>query len=100
MNDAQVRQLIREELSRFIKTDRFLFERHLQLMDGRNIQLGKTTGTMIGTETTQKVGFFGTTPVAQQTLTDVAGGGGDSDGTARTKINAIIDVLQTFGFLS
>ena len=41
------------------------------LADAKNIVLGTTTGTQIGTGATQKIGFFGVTPVVQQTeLTD------------------------------
>lgn len=37
--------------------------------DASNIGLGTTTGTKIGTATTQKLGFFNATPVVQQTAT-------------------------------
>lgn len=37
------------------------------LTDGVDIALGTTTGTMFGTGTTQKLAFFGSTPVVQQT---------------------------------
>lgn len=36
------------------------------MADGANIILGSTTGTQIGTATTQKLGFFGATPVVQR----------------------------------
>lgn len=36
------------------------------LDDGANIALGSTTGTKIGTATTQKLGFFNATPVVRQ----------------------------------
>jgi hypothetical protein len=43
----------------------------LHLADAGNIQVGTTTGTKIGTAAAQKLGFFGVTPVVQQTeLTD------------------------------
>jgi hypothetical protein len=35
--------------------------------DGYNFVFGTTTGTMIGTGSTQKIAFFGATPVIQQT---------------------------------
>ena len=38
----------------------------LTINDAGNIALGTTTGTQIGTATSQKLGFFGTTPVVQQ----------------------------------
>jgi len=53
-----------------LKSDRMMIEKNMQMADGRNVQLGKTTGTKFGTEggaTGQKIGFFGATPVVQQT---------------------------------
>jgi len=38
------------------------------LSEGTNIQAGTTTGTKIGTATTQKLGFFNATPVVQPVL--------------------------------
>ena len=67
LTQEQIRQIVREELSRFIKSDRYIFEKLLQIIDGRNIQLGRTTGTMIGTASDQKVGFYGVTPIIRQT---------------------------------
>jgi hypothetical protein len=37
-------------------------------VDGVNWTFGTTTGTQIGTATTQKIGFFGATPVVQPTM--------------------------------
>lgn len=59
-------QLLEERLNHFEKVDRFIFQKHLQLLDGKNIQLGRTTGTMVGTATDQKIGFLGVTPVIRQ----------------------------------
>jgi hypothetical protein len=39
------------------------------VFDGANLVLGTTTGTKIGTATSQKLGFFDATPVDQPTLT-------------------------------
>ncbi|QLF83533.1 minor tail protein [Gordonia phage RedWattleHog] len=39
------------------------------LSEGANLTFGTTTGTKIGTATTQKLGFFNATPVVQQTAT-------------------------------
>lgn len=66
MTPEEIRQIIREELSSLIKSDRFTFEKHLQLLDGRNIQTGRGTGTKIGTATDQKIAFYGKTPIVQQ----------------------------------
>jgi hypothetical protein len=82
-------------LSKFEKSDRFIFQKLIQLLDGRNIQLGLTTGTKIGTATTQKLGLYGKTPTAQQSaisapsISVVSGSGAD------TVINANFSQLQT-----
>lgn len=38
----------------------------LSLSDGKNIVLGTTTGSKIGTATSQKLGFWGATPIVQR----------------------------------
>lgn len=43
---------------------------HLTVTDAKNIVLDSTTGTKIGTATTQKLGFYNATPVAQPAGTD------------------------------
>ena len=49
----------------FIRTDRYVFEKDLQLSDGKNIQTGKGTGTKIAIASDQKLGFFGAPPIVQ-----------------------------------
>lgn len=47
----------------------------MTVSDGINIAVGSTTGTQIATATSQKLGFYGTTPVVQITgATDVLAG--------------------------
>lgn len=70
-------------INSLVLSDRVVFSRHIQMLDGRNIQLG-TTGTMIGTASTQKIGFLGKTPIGQQ------GRPGN--------VTAIADLLFAFGF--
>ena len=53
------------EIARLTKSDRYTFEKNLQLLDGRYIQVGTGTGTRIGTKATEKVSFYGVTPVVQ-----------------------------------
>jgi hypothetical protein len=53
------------QLAQLLKSDRMVLERTLQMADGRSIQVGTTTGTRIATATTQKLGFWGLTPVTQ-----------------------------------
>jgi len=72
-------------------------------MDAVNISTDTTTGTQIGTGATQKLGFFGTTPVVQQaTIADastgpVAAGGETLDITSTN--NALNQIIGKFNTL-
>lgn len=54
-------------------------------------------GMKIGTGATQKLGFFGKTPVVQQTRPSSPSGGGTIDTQARTVIINILDLLTALG---
>lgn len=96
----EVRRIIHDELQELLASDRYIFHKTVQYLDGRNIQFATGTGTKIGTEPTQKLAFWGDTPIAQPSaIADVSGGGGDSDGTARSKINALLAALRTTGII-
>lgn len=55
--------------------------------DGSNLAFGTTTGSKIGTATTQKIGFWNATPVVQQVLATGAG----------ATVDNVITFLQTVG---
>jgi hypothetical protein len=61
------------------------------LADAINIAAGTSTGTKIGTGTTQKLGFWNATPVVKQTLAGVKSGG--------TALTNLISLLATLGIL-
>lgn len=65
MNEEQVRQIIRDELSALLGSDRYTFQKHIQMFDGRNIQIARGTGTQIATAADQKIAFHGASPVVQ-----------------------------------
>ena len=113
-DEDKVRQLIQEQLSQLFASDRYIFHKNIQIMDGRNIQLGLTTGTKIGTSTLQKIGFFNATPVSQYTSNNAPGiywngssdavkvdstFGGISFGTDQFTIGEIVTALKKLGFL-
>lgn len=105
LTELQVRQIIREELQRFILSDRYAFEKHLQIFDGKNIQLAKGTGTKIGTESTQKMAFFGATPVVRQASISApstpSGAYVQAEAVSTVAaINSIRTALITFGLTS
>lgn len=62
-NDADV------ALFRFNSSDRLHFQTTTEFADGLNIVLNTTTGTMIGTGSTQKLGFLGATPIVRPSST-------------------------------
>lgn len=100
MDEEQIREIIREELSTLIKSDRFTFYKLIQILDGRNIITGRTTGTKIGTATDQLLGFYGTTPVNQPATIADPTGGATQDAESRTAIIALIDRLQELGLIA
>lgn len=86
----------------------------LLFSDGYNLSSGASTGTKIGTATTQKLGFFNATPVVQQNTTGTTvgfvGGAGsavkdDSTftgnlGATAYRISDIVRALKTLGLLA
>jgi len=68
----------------------------LTLADANDIAVGTTTGTKIGTATTQKLGFYNATPVVQPTAvadaTDAA--------SVITQLNALLDRMRDLGLIA
>lgn len=93
---------LEERLFAIEKSDRYILSKLIQIADGRNIQLGRTTGTTIGTATDQKVGFYGATPVVRQAFIADPSGAGTAgvDSPARTAIISILDLLIAYGLMS
>jgi hypothetical protein len=103
MDENRMREIVREEMAKIFHSDKYHFARDVQIANGRNIELGKSVGTMIGTEATQKLAFFGATPIVKQTgaLRDVGSdptpGAEGYDNYARAGIGDINGVLASFG---
>ncbi len=92
-------------VTRFMLQDRYYAEKNLQFADGRNIVLGGTTGTKIGTATTGKLSFFNATPVVRQaTINAPTSNGGtynQSDvNSIVTAVNNVISTLRTYGLIA
>jgi hypothetical protein len=64
-------------------------------MAARQLSDGNDDGTCIGQSSTDKVGFYGTTPVVQQALIADA----TDSATAITTVNSVIDVLVAVGLI-
>lgn len=102
--------VLQKSLERLEKSDRYTFEKGLQLLDGRNIQVGRGTGTKIGTATDQKIALYGETPIVQQsaittpTVSGITGGDTVSESAVstnftnlKTAIDSIRTALTNFG---
>ena len=62
----------------------------------RQLSDGNDNGQILGQSATDKVGFFGTTPVVQQaTVADAT-----DAATAITQVNAVIAALEAYGLLA
>ena len=95
-----VRQIIREELIGLIRSDRYTFQKTIQIADGVDIQLGTNTGTLIGLDSGNKIGFFGKTPIGQQANISNPVGGGTQDTQARAAIDSLLSLVENFGWTS
>jgi len=65
------------------------FDGNIEIGDSYNIILGSTNGTKIGTATTQKIGFWNTTPIVQPTTAIAAS-------TFAANTSGIVDDTATF----
>lgn len=97
MDEQQINQLIDERIATFFTVRGFIFSKPIQILDGRNVQTGRSTGTTIGTAPDQKLSVFGVTPVVQAAAITAPTGGSTTDTQARTAITAIINALKAFG---
>ncbi len=97
MDEKLVRKIIREELEEFLASDRYIFSKPVQFLEGRHIQLGRTNGTKIGTAEGQKLALWGATPVDRPDFIADPTGGLTVDSPARTAIASILDLLIEIG---
>lgn len=64
--------------------------------DAKNIAVGTTTGTKIATASTQKLGFFGVTPVVQPAAVADSTGTGD----VVAQLNALLARMRSLGLIA
>lgn len=83
---------LESQMREFKRPDRFYFV--------RDIELPNDIGVKLGTSPTQKLGFFGATPVDRPDLVSSPSGGLTIDSEARTAINQIKARLEELGLTS
>lgn len=85
-----------------VVTDKVIFNKDIMMQDGRDFIFAKGTGTKIGTESTQKIGFFGATPVVRQANINVPSTQGATYNQADvntivSSVTSILTVLDNYG---
>lgn len=100
MTEEDIIRIIDARLAHHIKQSKYVFDRPIQILDGNDITLASEHGTRIGTSATQKLGFFGATPIVQfpHGYLIQATGGTVIDYEARARISDINSLLSQFGF--
>jgi len=69
-------------------------------IDAMNFVFGTSTGSKFGTTTSQKIGFYGVTPVAQGASIADASGGVIIDSEARTALNDLLARIRAVGLIA
>jgi len=99
MDENKIKEIVRKELAQILGSDKYVFTRNVEMANGRNIQVGKGTGTVIATEADQKLAFFGGSPRVQLPTGYLVNPSGGSviDVQARASINDINNAFVLFG---
>ncbi len=111
--DEQIKELqnelnkLKARLDKFEFSDRYIFTKNIQIMDGRKVQLGRSTGTTWG-NSDEKQGWFGAFPKSQKpapanpSISSVSGTGDDATinnnfTEIQTTLNGINTNLKSYG---
>jgi hypothetical protein len=97
MNKEEILQLIRQEMEQIVRFQNPTFEHHINLLNGVDLRVGGETGSRIGTSSTEKLGFYGATPIIRPTAISAPSGGATQDTQARAALTDIITKLSTLG---
>jgi len=95
----QVREIIRQELAGMVSNDRFMFKKNIEIAEGMNIKTGTSVGSFFGSTATDKIGFYGVTPIVQQATLSDPSGGVTIDSQARSTIGNILTSLKNIGII-
>lgn len=105
---------LEDTINNLVITDRYTLKKKIDVFDGSNITLGYNLGTQLGTASTQKLGFYGKTPIIRPSssgttldmttvggtaVTESNGFGGGLGGTYYT-IGDIVKHLKNIGLLA
>ncbi len=102
MNEEQLEQLrvlIRQEMQILFGSGKIIFDQHIKMVDGKNIEMGINTGSKIGGIDTAKISVYSATPVVRASHIGNPTGGLTVDAEARTAINSILTALENFGLV-
>lgn len=65
--------------------------------DNQSISTGKNGGTKFGVSATEKLSFYGATPIVRQNAISAPSGGATVDTESRTAITTIINTIHNLG---
>jgi len=90
---------IENTFNHLVYSDRFIFQKHLQMFDANDMSFGGSMGTRIGTATNQKIAFWNKTPIIQPasanqaalSLASIAG----ADTVSSSAVSSNFSSLQT-----
>ena len=85
---------------RTVYPNKVYFNNGVFFKDGTIISSGGTLGMKIGSSATEKLGFFGKTPVDQPATVSAPSGGATVDTESRTAINSIISRIKELGLIA
>lgn len=101
MAQLEQRILILEQENHMFRIGRtYQFNRDLNIHDKYNVTLGTGTGTKFGTSATQKLGFYGKTPIVQYGAISTPSGGTVIDTQSRSAISLILTALRDLGLIA
>lgn len=105
ISDELVKKIVRQQLEEFLASNKYIFNKPVQFLPGRNLQFGRTLGTKIGTGTDQLLAFYGGTPVDRPaSVSDPSDSAGLYDQsnaqTVVTAVKAIIARLEELNLIA
>lgn len=95
-------ELVENFMADFVYSDRYIFQKHSQYLDGKKMTFGTNLGLRMGTSTTEKVAFYGVTPVIQASAISAPTNPGATYSQADTQsivnaVNSLRTAIKNFG---
>jgi hypothetical protein len=91
---------LEEIVAFYVRSDRYYFQRDLELAEGVNFRLGSRVGNTFG-DSNSKIGFFDAAPIGKQAgFSELTVTGSAQDATCRASVNVVRTVLVNLGLMN